>query len=49
MASMQRVSTTDECKVISLLEGGYDVSPDTMGLARCVVAHVNALRDVGNE
>lgn len=30
-------------KVLSLLEGGYDVSPLTNGLARCVVAHVEAL------
>ena len=33
------------CKVISLLEGGYDVSPNTMGLARCVVAHVKTMKD----
>ncbi len=32
-------------KVVSLLEGGYDVSPDSLGLARCVVAHVSALRE----
>ena len=32
-------------KVNSLLEGGYDTSP-TLGLAKCVDAHVQALRDV---
>ena len=42
---MQRLFAVGDCKIISLLEGGYDVSPDTMGLARCVVTHVNALRD----
>ena len=31
-------------KVISLLEGGYDVAPETLGLARCVNTHVKALR-----
>lgn len=43
MASMQRICGIEDSKVISLLEGGYDVAPDTMGLARCTVAHVNAL------
>ena len=33
-------------KVISLLEGGYDVSMESRGLAKCVVAHVQALREV---
>ena len=32
-------------KVNSLLEGVYDTSP-TLGLAKCVDAHVQALRDV---
>jgi len=31
-------------RVISLLEGGYDCAPETLGLARCVNAHVKALR-----
>ena len=31
-------------RVISLLEGGYDTAPDTLGLARCVNAHVATLR-----
>ncbi len=31
-------------RVISLLEGGYDVSPESLGLARSVEAHVSALR-----
>ena len=44
MAAMHRISDGDP-KVISLLEGGYDVSPHTMGLSRCVVAHVKALRE----
>ena len=30
--------------VVSLLEGGYDVAQKTLGLARCVNAHVKALR-----
>ena len=32
-------------KVISLLEGGYDTSPYTLGLAKCVDAHVEALQE----
>lgn len=32
-------------RVVSLLEGGYDTSPATLGLARCVEMHVSALRD----
>lgn len=32
-------------KVISLLEGGYDTSPFTLGLAKCVDAHVVALQE----
>jgi hypothetical protein len=31
-------------RVISLLEGGYDTSNETLGLAKCVDAHVAALR-----
>ena len=31
-------------KVISLLEGGYDTAPETLGLARAVNAHVHSLR-----
>jgi len=31
-------------KVISLLEGGYDTS-STLGLAKCVDAHVQSLRE----
>lgn len=32
-------------RVISLLEGGYDTSPFTLGLAKCVDAHVQALQE----
>ena len=31
-------------RVVSLLEGGYDVDPDTLGLAICVDTHVAALQ-----
>jgi len=31
-------------RVISLLEGGYDTSSSTLGLAKCVAAHVSTLR-----
>ena len=27
------------------MSGGYDISPDTLGLARCVAAHVSALKE----
>jgi len=33
-------------KVVSLLEGGYDTDPHTTGLAKCVDAHVRALRGI---
>lgn len=33
-----------KARVISLLEGGYDTSPFTLGLAKCVDAHVLALQ-----
>lgn len=46
MAAMDRLSGgAGHGKVISLLEGGYDVSMESKGLARCVVAHVQALRE----
>lgn len=51
MASMQRIQETETNpnlitgKVISLLEGGYDTSPFTLGLAKCVDAHVIALQE----
>jgi acetoin utilization deacetylase AcuC-like enzyme len=49
MNAMKRVSvaTNDpqrETRVISLLEGGYDTSPATLGLAKCVERHVMTLR-----
>ena len=31
-------------RVVSLLEGGYDTDSNSLGLARCVNAHVKALR-----
>jgi acetoin utilization deacetylase AcuC-like enzyme len=34
-------------RVVSLLEGGYDTQPQTLGLARCVDAHVHTLRSGG--
>lgn len=30
-------------RIVSILEGGYDTDPDTLGLAKCVQAHVKAL------
>lgn len=49
MAAMKRISvaTNDpsrESRVVSLLEGGYDTSPATLGLAKCVERHVLTLR-----
>jgi acetoin utilization deacetylase AcuC-like enzyme len=49
MNAMKRISiaTNDpqrETRVISLLEGGYDTSPATLGLAKCVERHVMTLR-----
>ena len=34
-------------RVVSLLEGGYDTKPQTLGLAKCVDSHVRALRNGG--
>ena len=31
-------------RVVSLLEGGYDTKPQSLGLAKCVDAHVRVLR-----
>lgn len=51
MASMARIKASEPDpalvtgKVISLLEGGYDTSPFTLGLAKCVDAHVHALQE----
>ncbi|KAJ1421005.1 hypothetical protein B484DRAFT_364655 [Ochromonadaceae sp. CCMP2298] len=38
-------SGTISGRVISVLEGGYDTAPGTLGLARCVDAHVQALQE----
>lgn len=51
MDCMERIKATEKNpllitgKVISLLEGGYDTSPFTLGLAKCVDAHVQALQE----
>jgi hypothetical protein len=51
MGSMDRIKAAERDpsvitgKVISLLEGGYDTSPFTLGLAKCVDAHVVALQE----
>ena len=34
-----------EGRLVSVLEGGYDVSPSTMGVARCTKAHIEGLLD----
>ena len=48
MAAMDRVSGGGgQGRVVSLLEGGYDTQPQTLGLAVCVDAHVKALRNGG--
>jgi len=45
-AAMERVNGVGHGKVISLLEGGYDTNPESLGLANCVNAHVKSLRKV---
>lgn len=48
MSAMDRVSGgSGQGRVVSLLEGGYDTQPHTLGLAICVDAHVKALRNGG--
>jgi hypothetical protein len=51
MQSMDRIKASEPAgstliagKIISILEGGYDTSPYTLGLAKCVDAHVLALQ-----
>lgn len=44
LKNIECMNLSKKGKVISLLEGGYDTS-DTLGLARCVNAHVKALRN----
>lgn len=49
MESMEQVAISQgktSAKVLSILEGGYDTAPDTLGLAKCVEAHVKALMGV---
>lgn len=41
---MEKVQGKGNARVISLLEGGYDTQGDSMGLAKCVNVHVEALR-----
>ena len=55
LVSSQLMSAMDQIsggpgmgKIVSLLEGGYDTQPQTLGLARCVDAHVKALRNGGH-
>lgn len=40
---MEKISGVGKSRVISLLEGGYDTE-ESLGLAKCVNAHVEALR-----
>ena len=44
VASLSRPEGSGAGRVVSLLEGGYDTSPQSLGLAKCVDAHVLALR-----
>jgi len=43
-SAMEKISGSGQGKVISLLEGGYDTHPESLGLATCVNAHVKSLR-----
>ena len=43
---MGRLWGPEKARVVSILEGGYDVAPDTLGLAKCVVAHTQALQEL---
>jgi hypothetical protein len=48
ITAMDRVAGgAGQGRVVSLLEGGYDTLPQTLGLARCVDAHVRTLRRAG--
>jgi hypothetical protein len=41
---MNRVGGSGRGRVISLLEGGYDIKRETMGLANSINTHVKAMR-----
>lgn len=46
MDKLARQSGRAHGRVVSLLEGGYDTSPFSLGLARCVDTHVAALQQL---
>ncbi len=41
---MNRLNGSGRGRVISLLEGGYDIKRETQGLANSINAHVKAMR-----
>jgi acetoin utilization deacetylase AcuC-like enzyme len=45
LKSMNRPEGSGKGRVVSILEGGYDTDPESLGLARCVDAHVRAMRE----
>jgi hypothetical protein len=36
----------EQPKILSILEGGYDTASNTLGLAKCVEAHVKSLMEL---
>ena len=44
MDSMEKIQGAGKSKVLSILEGGYDLSDESKGLANCINSFVNALR-----
>ena len=46
MKASSGIGSAANGRIISLLEGGYDIDPSTLGLATCVSAHVNTLRSI---
>ena len=41
---MEKMQGTGRSKIVSILEGGYDISQESQGLSRCISSFVNALR-----
>lgn len=42
--SMEKIQGQHRSKIVSILEGGYDISDESMGLSHCINSFVNALR-----
>ena len=44
VTSMEKMQGVGKSKILSILEGGYDISNESQGLSNCICSFVNALR-----